>query len=177
MSEEDLEEILLNGIARIRFYRDLLSAKDLLYNDLSVCQFDKVADFFKQYPMASEFVVNVSDEEFAEAIKSKYRPRIRIHHQNKSTSKVIAVNMRILEIICNFIGVTNAARYKPIDKDLGIAIYRSDRSSKENLDRLRKIVERVFDCKVEITDIRDMEYEEYDIFYNQFSRTMFTIVS
>lgn len=177
MSEEDLEGILINGIARISFYRDLLSAKDLLYSDLSVCQFDKVADCFKQYPMASEFVANVSDEEFAEAIKSKYRPRIRIRHQNKSTPKVIAVNVRILEIICNFLGITNASRYKPVDEDLGIAIFAKDDSPKESLKRLENILETIYNRKVEITDTRDMTYEDFDNFNSQFSRTMFTIVS
>lgn len=173
-----LESNLNRGLDRLRFYKDLLEAKYISYEDLSMSQFDRAAEHFIPYPTALELMARVSDVEFAKAIRTSYRIRLETtHNDNGSLRGISTENMRILEIICNFIGVTNAARYKPIDKDLGIAIYRSDRSSKENLDRLRKIVERVFDCKVEITDIRDMEYEEYDIFYNQFSRTMFTIVS
>lgn len=171
-----LESKLRRGLDRLRFYKDLLETKHISYEELSMSQFDHVAKHFIPYPTALELMARVSDVEFAKAIRSSYRIRLETTH-NDSPRRISTENMRILEIICNFIGVTNAARYKPIDKDLGIAIYRNDRSSKENLDRLRKIVERVFDCKVEITDIRDMEYEEYDIFYNQFSRTMFTIVS
>lgn len=177
-TEEDLEKILLAGLDRLRFYKDLLETKHISYEDLAMGQFDHVAKHFIPYPTALELMARVSDVEFAKAIRASYRIRLETtHNEDGSLRGVSTENMRILEIICNFIGVTNAARYKPIDKDLGIAIYRNDRSSKENLDRLRKIVERVFDCKVEIADIRDMEYEEYDIFYNQFSRTMFTIVS
>lgn len=173
-----LESKLNRGLDRLRFYKDLLESKHVSYEDLAMSQFDHVAKHFIPYPTALELMARVSDVEFAKAIRTSYRIRLETtHNDNGSLRGISTENMRILEIICNFIGVTNAARYKPIDKDLGIAIYRNDRSSKENLDRLRKIVERVFDCKVEITDIRDMEYEEYDIFYNQFSRTMFTIVS
>lgn len=173
-----VESNLNKGLDRLRFYKDLLESKRISYDDLSMSQFDRVANHFIPYPTALELMARVSDVEFAKAIRTSYRIRLEsTHNEDGSLRGISTENMRILEIICNFIGVTNAARYKPIDKDLGIAIYRNDRSSKENLDRLRKIVERVFDCKVEITDIRDMEYEEYDIFYNQFSRTMFTIVS
>lgn len=173
-----LESNLNRGLDRLRFYKDLLEAKYISYEDLSMSQFDRAAEHFIPYPTALELMARVSDVEFAKAIRTSYRIRLETtHNEDGSLRGISTENMRILEIICNFIGVTNAARYKPIDKDLGIAIYRSDRSSKENLDRLRKIVERVFDCKVEITDIRDMEYEEYDVFYNQVSRTMFTIVS
>lgn len=169
---------LNRGLDRLRFYKDLLETKHISYEDLAMSQFDHVAKHFIPYPTALELMARVSDVEFAKAIRASYRIRLEsTHNEDDSLRGISTENMRILEIICNFIGVTNAARYKPIDKDLGIAIYRNDRSSKENLDRLRKIVERVFDCKVEITDIRDMEYEEYDVFYNQVSRTMFTIVS
>ena len=173
-----LESKLNRGLDRLRFYKDLLESKYISYEELSMSQFDHVANHFIPYPTALELMARVSDVEFAKAIRASYRIRLETtHNEDGSLRGISTENMRILEIVCNFIGVTNAARYKPIDKDLGIAIYRNDCSSKENLDRLRKIVERVFDCKVEITDIRDMEYEEYDIFYNQFSRTMFTIVS
>lgn len=171
-----LESKLNRGLDRLRFYKDLLESKHISYEELSMSQFDRVASHFIPYLTALELMARVSDVEFAKAIRTSYRIRLETAH-NDSPRRISTENMRILEIICNFIGVTNAARYKPIDKEIGIAIYRNDRSSKENLDRLRKIVERVFDCKVEITDIRDMEYEEYDIFCNQFSRTMFTIVS
>lgn len=170
-----VESNLNKGLDRLRFYKDLLETKHISYEELAMSQFDRVAKHFIPYPTALELMARVSDVEFAKAIRTIYRIRLETTH-NDSPRRISTENMRILEIICNFIGVTNAARYTPIDKDLGIAIYRNDRSSKENLDRLRKIVERVFDCKVEITDIRDMEYEEYDVFYNQVSRTMFTIV-
>lgn len=173
-----LESQLRRGLDRLRFYKDLLEAKYISYEDLSMSQFDRAAKHFIPYPTALELMAKVSDIEFAKAIRSSYHIRLETTHNEDGSFRGLSTeNMRILEIICNFIGVTNASRYKPIDKDLGIAIYPEDRSSKENLDRLRKIVERVFDCKVEITDVRDMEYEEYDIFYNQFSRTMFSIVS
>lgn len=172
-----LESKLNRGLDRLRFYKDLLETKHISYEELAMSQFDRVAKHFIPYPTALELMAKVSDEEFARVVKSEYQPKIDMIHNENGLLKVSSKHLRILQIICNFIGVTNAAQYNPIDKALGIAIYRSDRSSKENLDRLRKIVERVFDCKVEITDIRDMEYEEYDIFYNQFSRTMFTIVS
>lgn len=173
-----LESKLNRGLDRLRFYKDLLETKHISYEELAMSQFDHVAKHFIPYPTALELMARVSDVEFAKAIRASYRIRLETtHNEDGSLRGVSTENMRILEIICNFIGVTNAARYKPIDKEIGIAIYRNDRSSKENLDRLRKIVERVFNCKVEITDIRDMEYEEYDIFRDQFSRTMFSIVS
>lgn len=173
-----LESQLRRGLDRLRFYKDLLESKYISYEDLSMSQFDRVANHFILYPTALELMAKVSDIEFAKSIRASYRIRLETtHNENGSFRGLSTENMRILEIICNFIGVTNASRYKPNDKDLGIAIYLGDRSSKENLDRLRKIVERVFDCKVEITDVRDMEYEEYDIFRDQFSRTMFSIVS
>lgn len=172
-----LESNLRRGLDRLRFYKDLLKTKHISYEELSMSQFDHVAKHFIPYPTALELMARVSDVEFAKAIRTSYRIRLETtHNEDGSLRGISTENMRILEIICNFIGVTNAARYKPIDKEIGIAVYRNDRSSKENLDRLRKIVERVFDCKVEITDIRDMEYEEYDVFYNRVSRTMFTIV-
>lgn len=173
-----LESKLNRGLDRLRFHKDLLEMKHISYEDLSMSQFDRVANHFIPYPTALELMAKVSDIEFAKAIRASYRIRLETAcNEDGSLRGVLTENMRILEIICNFIGVTNASRYKPIDKEIGIAIYLDDRSSKENLDRLRKIVERVFDCKVEITDVRDMEYEEYDIFRDQFSRTMFTIVS
>lgn len=173
-----LESKLRRGLDRLRFHKDLLETKHISYEELSMSQFDRVAKHFIPYSTALELMARVSDVEFAKAIRASYRIRLETtHNEDGSLRGISTENMRILQIICNFIGVTNAARYKPIDKEIGIAIYRNDRSSKENLDRLRKIVERVFDCKVEITDIRDMEYEEYDVFYNQVSRTMFTIVS
>lgn len=173
-----LESTLRRGLDRLRFYKDLLEMNHISYEDLSICQFDHASKHFIPYPTALELMAKVSDVEFAKAIRTSYRIRLETtHNEDGSLRGISTENMRILEIICNFIGVTNASRYKPIDKDLGIAIYKGDYSSKENLDRLRKIVERVFDCKVEITDVRDMEYEEYDVFYNQILGTLFTIVS
>lgn len=140
-----LESQLRRGLDRPRFYKDLLEMKYISYEDLSMSQFDRVANHFIPYPTALELMAKVSDIEFAKAIRASYRIRLETTYNEDGSFRGLSTeNMRILEIICNFIGVTNASRYKPTDKDLGIAIYLGDHSSKENLDRLRKIVEREY---------------------------------
>lgn len=177
-TEKDLKKILNKGLDRLAFYKDLLEAKHISYEDLSICQFDRVAEHFIPYPTALELMAKVSDKEFARAVKSEYQPKIKnTHNERRFLRGISSENMRILEIICSFIGVTNASQYKSVDQDLGIAIFIRDQSSKENLERLKNIIETVFDCTVEITDARNMTYEDFDNFNSQFSKTMFSIVN
>ena len=173
-----VESNLNKGLDRLRFYKDLLESKHISYDDLSMSQFDRVANHFIPYPTALELMARVSDVEFAKAIRTSYRIRLEsTHNEDGSLRGISTENMRILKIICNFLRITNAARYKPVDEDLGIAIFAKDDSPKESLKRLENILETIYKRKVEITDTRDMSYEDFDNFNNQFSRTMFTIVS
>ena len=45
-----LESNLSRGLDRLRFHKDLLETKHLSYEDLSICQFDRVSEHFIPYP-------------------------------------------------------------------------------------------------------------------------------